>query len=259
MSVPCYRETLGSLLYPGFVHGISTLKPTVELTERVLHRKCSQRDHIVWRVDGGFGSDDALNWLLARDYQILAKGYNSRRAQKVVRQVPAEAWQSVRENKWVALVPNGVRYARRTQTLALRWLTEKGGERCALLIHTLLDESPLQVVAYYDARGGMESEIKQDKLGLQLIRRRKHRWNAQEAWVIITDLAHNLLTWTHDWMWQGSRFETWGHLRLVQDVLNMPGYLVFKGTKLEKVALHRDHPFAGEMQDCLVRLFHELS
>ena len=143
MSVPCYRETLGSLLYPGFAHGISTLKPTVELTERVLHRKCSQRDHIVWRLDGGFGSDDALNGLLARDYQILAKGYNSRRAQKVVRQVPAEAWQSVRENKWVALVPNGVRYARRTQTLALRWLTEKGGERCALLIHTLLDEPPV--------------------------------------------------------------------------------------------------------------------
>lgn len=259
MSVPCYRETIGSLLYPGFAHGISTLKPTVELTERVLHRKCSQREHIVWRLDGGFGSDDAINWLLTRDYQILVKGYNSRRAQKVVRRIPAEAWQSVRENKWVALVPNGVRYARRTQTLALRWLTEKGGERCALLIHTLLDEPLLQVVAYYDTRGGMESEIKQDKLGLQLIRRRKHRWNAQEAWVIVTDLAHNLLTWTHDWMWLGSRFETWGHLRLVQDVLNMPGYLVFKGAKLEKVALHRDHPFAGEMQDCLVRLFHELS
>ena len=259
MSAPFYRETIGSLLYPGFTHGISTLKPTVELTECVLHRKRSQRDHIVWRLDGGFGSDDAINWLLARDYQILAKGYNSRRAQKVVRQVPAEAWQSVRENKWVALVPNSVRYARRTQTLALRWLTEKGAERCALLIHTFLDESPLQVVALYDARGGMESEIKQDKLGLQLIRRRKHRWDAQETWVIVTDLAHNLLTWTHDWMWLGSRFETWGHLRLVQDVLNIPGYLVFKGAKLEKVALHRDHPFAGEMQECLARLFHELS
>lgn len=259
MSVPGYRETIGSLLYPGFTHGISTLKPTVELTERVLHRKCVRRPQIVWRLDGGFGSDDAINWLLARDYQILAKGYNSRRAQKVVRQIPAEAWQGVRQHKWVALVPQGVRYARRTQTLALRWLTEKGSERCALLIHTLLDESPLQVVMDYDARAGIESEIKQDKLGLQLVRRRKHLWEAQEAWVIVTDLAHNLLTWTHDWMWLGSPFETWGHFRLVQDVLNIPGYLVFKGAKLEKVALHRDHPFAGETQDCLVRLFHELS
>jgi len=257
--VPSYRETVGSLLYPGFTHGISTLKPTVELTERVLHRKGARRPQIVWRLDGGFGSDDAINWLLARDYQILAKGYNSRRAQKVVRQIPTEAWHRVRENKWVALVPNGVRYARRTQTLALHWLTEKGNARCALLIHTLLDESPAQVVTYYDARTGMESEIKQDKLGLQLIRRRKHLWGAQEAWVIVTDLGHNLLTWTHDWMWLGSPFESWGHLRLIKDVLNIPGYLVFKGAKLEKVALQRTHPFAAEMQSCLAQLFHELS
>jgi hypothetical protein len=149
-------------------------------------------------LDGGFGSDDAINWLLACDYQLLAKGYNSRCAQKVVHQVPADTRQTVRGNKWVTLVPDGVRYARRTQTLALRWWTGKGGERCALLIHTLLDESPLQIVVYYDVRGGIESEIKQDQLGLQLIRRRKHQWNAQAAWVIVTDLAHNLLTWTHD-------------------------------------------------------------
>jgi Transposase DDE domain group 1 len=259
VSVPHYRETLGSLLYPGFVHSLSTLKPTIELTERVLRLKTPQRHGVVWRLDGGFGSDDAINWVLARDYQLVAKGYNSRRAQKVVRQVPSDAWQSVREHKWVAVVPEGVRYARRTQTLAVRWMTEKGQERCALLIHTLLNESPLQVVEYYDARGSMESEIKQDKLGLHLVRRRKQRWAAQEAWVILTDAAHNLLTWTHDWMWVGSRFETWGHLRLIHDVLNIPGYIAFKGTKLEKVALQRDHPYAPEMQDCLARLFHELS
>ena len=259
MSVPHYRETLGSLLYPGFVHSLSTLKPTIELTERVLHLKIPQRHGVVWRVDGGFGSDDAINWVLARDYQLVAKGYNSRRAQKVVRQVPSDTWQSVREHKWVAVVPEGLRYARRTQTLAIRWITEKGQERCALLIHTLLNESPRQVVSYYDARGSMESEIKQDKLGLHLVRRHKQRWEAQEAWIILTDTAHNLLTWTREWMWGGSRFETWGHLRLVHDGLNIPGDLAFKGTKLEKVALQRDHPFATEMQDCLARLFRELS
>jgi hypothetical protein len=259
VSVPHYRETLGSLLYPGFASSLSTLKPTVELTERVLPFKPRQRHGLVWRLDGGYGSDDAINWLLARDYQVLAKGYNSRRTQKVVREVPSEAWQRVREHKWVAVVPEGVRYARRTQTLAVRWITQTGQERGALLIHTLLDETPLQVVQDYDARGSMEAEIKQDKLGLHLVRRRKQRWEAQEAWVLLTDVAHNLLTWTHPWMWAGSRFDTWGHLRLVQDVLTMPGYLAFKGTKLEKVALHRDHPFAAEMQACLARLFHELS
>jgi DDE family transposase len=259
VSVPHYRETLGSLLYPGFVHSLSTLKPTIELTERLLRLKAHQHHSVVWRLDGGYGSDEAINWVLARDYQLVAKGYNSRRAQKVVRQVPTDAWQRVHEHKWVAAVAEGVRYARRTQTLAVRWVTESGQERCALLIHTLLNESPLQVVEYYDGRGSMESEIKQDKLGLHLVRRRKQRWEAQEAWVLLTDVAHNLLTWTHDWMWLGSSFDTWGHLRLVHDVLTIPGYLAFKGTKLEKVALHRDHPFAAEMQVCLARLFRELS
>lgn len=255
-----YHETLGSLLYPGFQHSLSTLQPTVHLAERLLQLKPHQRLRTLWRLDGGFGSDDAINWLLSRDYQLLTKGYNSRRAQKVVQQVPGDAWQPVRAAKWVAVVPNVVRYARRTQTLALRWVTESHQERCALLIHTLLDWPPLDVVACYDQRGGtIESDIKQDKLGLQLVRRRKQRWNAQEAWVILTDLAHNLLVWTHDWMFTGSQFEMFGHLRLVEDVLNIPGRLEFKGDKLQKVALLRSHPFAGEMQACLVRLFQELS
>jgi hypothetical protein len=255
-----YHETLGSLLYPGFQSSLSTLQPTVELAERLLRLKPHQRHRVVWRLDGGFGSDAAINWLLVRDYQLVTKGFSVRRAQKVVRQVPSEAWQTVRANKWVAVVPNVVRYARRTQTLALRWVTEAGRERCALLIHTSLDWPALEVVQCYDARGGsIESDLHQDKVGLQLVRRRKHRWHAQAAWVILTDVGHNLLLWTRDWMLAGSRFESYGHLRLIHDVLNIPGYVQFKGSKLEKVALQRSHPFAPEMQACLVRLFHELN
>lgn len=259
MTVCQYGETLGSLLYPGFTPSLQAVQPTVEVAERLLQLKPHQRARTLWRWDGGFGSDDAINWLLARDYQLVTKGYNSLRAKKVARQTAGEAWQTVRaQRRWVAVVPNEVRYARRTQTLALRWLTETGKEKCALLIHTLLHLTPLEVLACYDARGGMEVEIKQDKVGLQLVRRRKHRWAAQEAWVILTDVAHNLLAWSHDWMWQGSRFETFGPLRLVHDVLSLPGHLEFKGDKLHKVALSRTHPFAQEMQGCLKRLLTEL-
>lgn len=235
------------------------MQPSVELAERLLRQKPHQRHRTVWRLDGGFGSDDAINWLLSRDYQLIAKGYNSRRAQKLVRQIASDTWQTLRDNKWLAVVPKGVRYARRTQTLAVRWITESGQERCALLIHTLFDWPPDRVAHCYDQRGGdLEIEIKQDKLGLALTHRRKQRWAAQEAWVILTDLAHNLLKWTRDWMFVGSSFETYGHLRLVQDVLSIPGRLEFKGDKLQKVALQRSHPYALEMQSCLTRLFTEL-
>ncbi len=231
------------------------------LAEQLLHPRPHQRPHIVWRFDAGFGSDSAINWVLARDYQIIAKGYNSRRAQKVVSQIASDTWQVVRPNKWVAIVPDGLRYARRTQTLAVRWLTAAQQERCALLIHTLLDEEPLRVVQYYDQRGGAieVDSIKQDKFGLQLTHRRKRSWYAQEAWIIVTDLAHDVLTWSHDWMFRGSSFETYGNLRLVQDVLSIPGQLEFKGDKLQKVALQRSHPFAPEMQVCLGHLFQALS
>ncbi len=251
---------LGSLLYPGFEHSLSTLRPTVELAERLLKLKSHQRRHTVWRLDGGYGSDDAINWLLARDFQLLVKGYSPRRAAKIVQTIAPEAWQAVREHKWVAVVPEGKRYARCTQTLALRWITESGRERQALLIHTLLDWTPLQVVTYYDARGGtIESDMHQDKVGLQLVRRRKQRWNAQASWVILSDVAHNLLTWTQALMFADSSFVDYGYLRLIQDVLNIPGYLEFKGAKLEKVALQRTYPFALEMQGCLEQLFKKLN
>jgi Transposase DDE domain group 1 len=261
LSAAPYAETRGSLLFPGFQHSLGTLQPTVLLAEQILHQRPHQRARTVWRLDAGFGSDSAINWLLARDYQLVTKGYNSRRAQKVVSQIAPDTWQVLRPNKWVAVVPDGVRYARRTQTLAVRWLTEAQRERCALLIHTLLDEMPRRVIEYYDQRGGaMEVDsIKQDKFGLQLTHRRKRSWYAQEAWIILTDLAHNLLTWLHDWMLSGSSFETYGNLRLVQDVLSIPGRLEFEGDKLQKVALQATHPFAHEMQDCLAHLFHNLS
>jgi hypothetical protein len=182
VSVAPYHETLGSLLYPGFQHSLRCLEPLVYLAERVLHSKPHQLPHIGWRLDAGFGSDAAIKWLLARQSQLLVKGYNSRRAQKVVRRVGAADWQLVRYNKWVAVVPNSMRYGRCLQTLAIRWLTEAGRERCALLLHTLLSQSPLAVVTDYDAHGGtLESDLHQDKLGLQLVRRRNQHWCAQEA------------------------------------------------------------------------------
>jgi hypothetical protein len=141
----------------------------------------------------------------------------------------------------------------------LKWLNENGDRRFALLLHTLHRQEATQVVKLYDARGGtIESDLQEDKLGLQLLRRRKRCWEAQEAWVILSDLAHNLLVWSKDWMWRGSRFEQYGMMRLVQDVLNIPGSLEFKGEKLCKVSLQRTHPFASDLQSCLSHLFKEL-
>lgn len=233
----------------------------VAWAEQVCPLSEKQRHHTWWRLDGGFGSDGSINWLLPRGYPLLVKGYSGRRAKATAQALPAEAWQLLRPGKWVALVPSGVQYVRPTQTLAVRWCTERGQTKYALLVHTLLDRAPVDVVHWYEGRGGQEVEIKNDKLGLQLVRRRKQRWNAQATWVILTDIAHNLLTWTQAWMFHDSRFETYGPLRLVQDVLTIPGRLTFGGRygdRLERIALQRAHPYAREMQVCLSHLFKNL-
>lgn len=215
--------------------------------------------HLIWRLDGGFGSDDAIKWLLARHYQMLVKGYNSLRAAKLARQVAPDDWQQLQPTKWIAPVDTTVRYGRQVETLALKWLNQSQREKYALLLHTLPAFSPAEISQLYDARGGtVEADLKQDKLGLQLVRRRKHCWHAQEAWVILNDLAHNLLIWSKNWMFKNSRFESFGMLRLVQDVLSIPGVVEFNGAKLQKVSLFEKHPFAPEMLVCLKTLFQNL-
>jgi hypothetical protein len=229
------------------------------LVERVMPLKPGHFRHLVWRLDSGFGSDDAINWLLARNYQLLVKGYSPQRAAKVARQVAEDQWFFLHPDKWIAEAPTPVRYGRAVQTLALKWRTAAAADRYALLLHTLDGVSPSEVSRLYDVRGGtIESDIKQDKMGLQLARRRKRCWEAQEAWVILSDLAHNLLLWSKNWMFAGSSFESYGLLRLVQDVFVIPGSMEFKGEKLIKVSLQKNHPFALEMQACLQALFKKL-
>ena len=253
VSAPAYRETLLSLLYSGSQHGTSTFKPAVRAVQGLLELSREQRHHTVLRTDAGLGTDENINWALTHDYQVLMKGYNGKRAQAFARQIGDQDWYALRTDRWVAIVPKAPRYARRTQTLLLRWQTEKGMQY-ATLVHSLLDQDWHMIPALYDDRGAMESEIKMDKAGLLLPKRRKKRLAAQEALILLTDIAHNTLAWTHDWMFTQSRFATCGALSLVNDVLCLPGEVVLKGGRLHMVALRESHPYAAEMSVCLTKL-----
>ena len=65
-------------------------------TESALALAPQQRKRVVWRMDGGGGSDENLRWLLARDYQVMAKGLSNRRAEAWANQVTRwDAYQDV--------------------------------------------------------------------------------------------------------------------------------------------------------------------
>lgn len=239
----------------GNTHSCTAFQPAIVELERLMgwsDWSPAQRRCIVLRSDSGCGTDANINWQLWRGYHIMTKGFSGKRAKAQARAI--HEWCQVRPTLWVAPVAKPIRYARRTQSLLQRWTDEQGRFRYATLIHSLPALTLLEAVHYYDGRGAMEGEIKDDKHGLHLARRRKHRLPAQEALVLLNDLAHNTLAWLHPWMLTDSPFAAWGPTRIIRDLFTIPGHVVIKGEQLVKVRLPRQHPYAVDMAVCLTKL-----
>lgn len=257
MGATAYRETLLSLLYPGNYTSVEALIPAVMIAEEFLGLTPAQRYRIVWRTDGGFGSDANLQWLIQRGYHIMAKGYSWKRALAWARRV--SDWLEVEPGRrWLAWAPDQLDFGRPTQIVVARWLTPKGKLRHALYITTLLDLPLLTTIATtYNQRGGAEVEIGSDKTGLKITHRRSQGMLAQEALVLLADLAHNLLAWFHCDLLRETRFAGYGSKRIIQQLLSIPGELVFDDAALVEVRLKQSHPLAESMLDVLGRLWDE--
>ncbi|HDH09778.1 MAG TPA: hypothetical protein ENF84_02440 [Chloroflexi bacterium] len=249
-----YREVVASLLYPGTQTSLASLQPAVLTLERVLYLDLLRRQRTLIRLDGGFGSDDNLAWLLNRSYQLIAKGYSGKRAAAYARQV--RHWIEVRPGeKWVALSPVQLAFPVPTQTVAVRWLTPKRRWRHALYITTDLNATPVEVVETYDDRGAGEVEIQTDHMGLLLRRRRKRSFAAQEMLVLLNDLAHNWLAWLHAWVLQDTPFKSFGPKRIIRDLLSIPGEADIVNDELIELRLKASHPYAAVMTEVLEHLW----
>lgn len=259
MSAPQYHETLLSLLYPGNQTSVNSLCSTVEMLERLLKiADRHQRRHVLIRLDAGFGSDENINWVWHRGYHVLTKGYSSKRALAFARQV--RYWQQLDGAKWIAPAPTHLcrRYYRRTQMLVLRWQNPRSKQfKYALLISSLVDHDIVHVSHLYDDRAGIENEIKADKGGLLLPRRRKKHLHAQETLVLLTDLAHNILAWTRRFWAPAPPLGYAGIYFIINEILPIPGKLQFQDRQLVKVRLQATHPLAKPVLACLSRMLVE--
>ena len=244
-----YRETIWSNVLPGNYHTTHGLQPAVEATENALELDSRQRKRTVWRLDGGCG-EQKLRWLVARDYHILAKGMNNNRTMTLVRQV--RRWDSYKD-AWVAEVAVPQDYARPVRAFVKRRL-KKGKYHYSYYITTLSLPSKGNFLAYYDARGGAEVEMfRSDKSGLGLAVRRKHRYLAQIAYVLLTDLAHNLLADFYHRTLLHSKFEGYGLKRIVRDLLATPGRLYFDQNSLVRIELLSQKQNVKNLCICLER------
>jgi hypothetical protein len=230
---------------------VRCLQPAVLAAENALELAPKQRKRTVWRLDGGAGSDEQLRWLMARGYQIMAKGISGLRAHALARQV--RRWDAFHENAWLGQVAPPTDYGRPVRVFVKRRL-KKGEFRHSYYVTTLSLPSKGRFIACYDARGGAEVEqFRSDKNGLSLAARRKRRFLAQKGFILLTDLAHNLLADFYHKALVGTRFERYGLKRIVRDLLAVPGRLVFEAGELRRIELLSRKQFASDLLICLER------
>ncbi|MCP4579208.1 MAG: hypothetical protein GY846_23285 [Deltaproteobacteria bacterium] len=194
------------------------------------------------------GTDENVNWGLWRNFQILMKGYSGPRAQQLASRIADDAWCDVSAGgqRWMAWAVNPPRFGRHLNIFVLRWPGKKK-QHYATLLSSLCHLQPEATWRLYDGRGAVESEIKADKQGLRLPKRRKQSFAAQEALILLTDLAHNILSWVHHWVLEDTPFADFGTERMVDELFCIPGSVEYMGEHLHKVALLKTHPYAGSM------------
>jgi len=254
VQAPVYHETLFSQLYPGNQESSPAYKPTLDALQAFLQLPEARRQRTVLRSDAGFGSDANINYALDAHWQVLTKNKGGRRPTALARQVAPSDWWPLRHDRWAALPPKPPDYLHPTTSVLLRWLTQSHELKYALLVSSVTAWSMTDIVTLYDDRGACETEFQADKGGLKLERRRKKRLAAQEALVLLTDIAHNLLAWAPHWMFPNEPLAAFGALRLVEDVFQLPGRLLFDGDRLREVQLNECHPYAAQVATGLERL-----
>ena len=228
------------------------LEPAVLAAESALELSPKQRKRTVWRLDGGAGSDEHLRWLIQRNYHVVAKGMSHSRAEALSRQV--SRWDAY-EGIWLGEVEPPVDYGRPVRVFVKRRL--KGGAFVhSYYVMTLSLPSKGLFMDQYDRRGGAEVEqFRNDKSGLSLEARRKRSFLGQKGYILLTDLAHNLLTDFYFRALAGTQFDGFGSKRIVRDLLAFPGRLVFENGRLVRIELLTQKQFAGYLAICLERYF----
>ena len=251
---PQYHETLFSRVYPGKQESSPAYIPTLDALEALLDLKPVQKQRTVLRSDAGFGSDANVNYALTAQWQVLTKNKGGRRPQAFAKKVGDDDWQSLGCDRWVAQAVTPPTYVRPVQCLVLRWLAPSNVIKYAIVLCSIMAWTMAETIDHYDDRGACETEIQADKGGLKMERRRKKRLAAQEALILLTDVAHNLLAWTSQWMFPEEPLAAFGTTRLVEDVLHLPGRLLFNSDHLSEVQLNRLHPHAEAVAAGLKRL-----
>ncbi len=259
-----YDEIITERLFPGKRQLETSLLDLVDATARTLQLDETKRKKTILRIDGGGGSDTNITALLQRHYQVLLKVHNWQRARKLAASVKVWMPDPKVPDREIGWVKQPHDYGQVTQQIAIRQRRPKGQWRYAVIVSTLSDAMLQQLnrqgrthrltarqraflIAYgYDLRGGgAETQNRNDKQGLGLAKRNKHKFAAQEMLVLLAQLAHNLVIWTRNGLaGTAPSLAKYGIQRMVRDVLHIPGYVRIDAVGKVQITLNENHPLA---------------
>jgi Transposase DDE domain group 1 len=253
-----YREILHETLLRGKASAVPALKTALGELETRLGWTRERRQRIVLRLDGGFGTTEALNWLLSRGYQVVAKISHSGRVRKWRQAIGP--WQPTSSpGREMAAVLHPHRFCRTTRQWVIRTPKDKGGDHYAVLVTTLSDYEPVALADAYDGRAMIEATFCQDKQALGLVTRRQRRWEAQQRVLLLARLAHQLLLWGKQWLSRvpatRRRLQGYGLMRLLRDVWAVPGVIRWRRGWMVSVRFSPLHPLATPLQESFSALF----
>ncbi|MAE40909.1 MAG: hypothetical protein CML07_08345 [Psychrobacter sp.] len=225
VSVADTAEIVLDQLYRGNTVSCVAFKEMVHQMEGVLALdEKATRARIRLRLDGGFGTDENINFALSRGYHLLVKMYSGNRARKLCQSVSdwsgalttGQQRSGESATREAAFIQTPHRYCRKTRQIGIRTPNAKNkcGYSYCVIVTTDLTSSLSEVLADYDLRSGMcESVFCQDNQGLAQRKRRKHLFCAQQMLMLLTQIAHNLIVWIKQWgidaIALGQRCEEW--------------------------------------------------
>jgi hypothetical protein len=253
-----YREILHETLLRGKATAVPALQAALLEVETHLGWSRERRAQIVLRLDGGFGTTEVLNWLLSRGYQVVAKISNHGRVQTLRQAIGP--WQPTSSpGREMAAVLRPHRFCRATRQWVIRTPQVHGGYHYAVLLTTVPDLEPTALADAYDGRAMIEATLCQDKQALGLVKRRQHKWEAQQMVLLFARLAHHLLLWSKRWLsrvpttrW---RLEGYGLVRLRQEGTTVPGVIRWRRGWMVSVHFDPLHPLAEALQQGFAALF----
>lgn len=271
-----YQEIITERIFDGKKQLSLVLQDLVKAAEETLELTADTRKRTIVRVDAGGGSVDDVNWLLDRGYRVMSKDYSGLRSQQVAEDVhewltdPAEPG---RQMGWAT--SSTQLYCQPVQRIAVRCRRRNGQYAYGVVLSNLTPKEVLLLtgqdpkqaddwnavmlayVRLYDQRGGgVETEIKGDKQGLNTSRRNKKRLEGQQMLLQLEALAHNTLIWARDWLApKCPRIAAYGIKRLVRDVFTANGRIILdQANRVVHIVLNSLDPFASALCASLAAL-----